>query len=71
MIPYLRPMPIARVLLDGRSVNITRECEWQRQRRLMRICFGSQPEPTRISMAQLYETLDHGRPGEYILEEAQ
>ena len=51
---------------DG-TVNVTRESEWKRQGRFMRTCFSNQPEPTRITFDQLYETLAHGEPGEYIL----
>ena len=60
----------AGVRSDGvniRIVNVTRESEYLRRQRLFRACFGNSPEPTRITFDQLYETLAHGEPGEYIL----
>lgn len=56
-------------MTESRIVNVIRESEWRRQRLKFRSFWGG-VEPTWITMDQLYETLAHGKEGEYVLEGA-
>lgn len=57
------------ITLNLCEVNVMRESEYLRQRRVMRTCFSNVPDPKWITVDELYAVLDHGEPGEYILRE--
>lgn len=53
--------------MNYRVVSVIPESIDREQRRGFRTCFSDEPEPKRISFAQLYETLAHGALDHYIL----
>jgi len=53
--------------MDFRIVNVIPESSVLRQQRMFRSFFSMSDHMPRITFAELYETLAHGEPGDYIL----
>ncbi len=58
--------PVASVICD-RTVNIHSQARRRYESRWFRSFFSDSDHWPRITFAQLYETLAHGEPGDYLL----